>query len=566
MENLNILETYINYNKIEELLKKLGLSDTYLYTEDNKNYLIFLKDGKVEKINLYNLLLKTSKNKSFKKILMEYDYKNFNELYADLIVYFENKELVVKNIVYKYDFKQKEEYKIKFFNETLFIQKNNIEFLFDDNIKIDKNKLHYYLESYLKVFPYFIEFLNFITYNLFDAGRKRSYVYINAPSDWGKNFLLDLFSDLEIGIRTQINKLEKIPSPLSPEQFKNKILLMIDEFTIFKKELKELTNKFILEPKNKKQVEVQLFTKLFVSAEFSESFDDAVDEQIKNRIVIYNFDNTLKVEDLKKENINLDELHLYLKYFIKEYLKRRIDFIKRNKNYNVIEKIDKIFNRRKIKSENIELKMLEYFLNLVSLYENNEEKYINIHTINDLFYNKNYKIIYDKENEKVYITAFPKFLKYYLSEILDESNFKKYTWKFKKRILSKIFEFYEVQTTINGINNNFYVLDLKYLRKKYEIIKRNEKDINQISNIKNKILENEIIELKQKLTQKEKLLNEIINKYNKLEKENERLKRKLEELGNSSNTSDNSYNKNYNTIEEKPQLYVEPLDDDEFPF
>ena len=58
--------------------------------------------------------------------------------------------------------------KINFFNETLFIQKNNIEFLFDNNIKIDKNKLYYYLKQYLKVFPNFIEFLNFITYNLFD--------------------------------------------------------------------------------------------------------------------------------------------------------------------------------------------------------------------------------------------------------------------------------------------------------------------------------------------------------------------------------------------------------------
>ena len=557
-----------------------NLENFFIYNKDDKDYLIYVdkETGTIKEYNFYNTISNLKDKKSIRQYITNNNYKNFNDFYNILKDYFLN-EKCVDNIVFYLDFKQKEKLRFEYIDNNLYIYKNFIEF---KNIQIDnfdKSKYKYLVKTYIKkVFPYFNEFLDVITYNLFDKGLKRSYVYINAKSDWGKSFLMDLFGELNIGFETTIQKITKTPSPYKSEHFKDKILLMIDEFTVFKHELKRLTNKYLLEPKNKSDVEVQLFTKLFVSAELSTSFDDTTDEQIINRIIFYDMynSNVKKVEDLKKENIDLNELHNYLKVYVKRYITKKIKYIQNN-NINVVKKIDEIFKKRKMNVEEIEKRMKKMFLDFVDTTTSNDtnnKQFVELYLFNS-------KIIIDKENKKVYITKFPKFVEEYFKNELDEQSYKKFKYKFNKKTLERIYNFDYDRITINNNRDRFYIIDIDYLEKTID------KDLTKEEYKSNKLLK-QIAELQEKLQTSEKekkdlrenLLN-IITKnfdYNKANLETLNNKELLEFLDdliqtNLTNTiiknnRNKPNNNNNNNIEEIGNFEANEIfdNDDEFPF
>jgi len=541
----NILNN--DFNKIEDIIKILKWENTYLY-ENNKqqNEIIFLKSDDIERRNLYDTLQKLNRNKDFKKLLAMYDY-NFNTFYADIIDYYKNYKYV-ENILYEIDFKQKEPIKIEYNPDTfeLKIIKSNLNFYFKHADKIKENKVNYYLKLYVKnVFPNFIEFINTIVYIMFDTSRKKSFLHINAPSDWGKTFLIGLFEDLDIGMETDADDLFKDRTELTTLDFKNKILVAVDEFKIFKSELKKIDRYIKLKPKYKSRTKVQVFAKLLTSAELSASFDEATDDQIINRIIDFSVNNSVKkVQDLIDEGIDKDELHIHLQYFLMNYIKRRIDFIKRN-NINTNKKLEKIIEKRKLNVANLEFLLLDLFIDYVETnkMENELRDFIS--------YDK--RIVIDDVEKKVYITGFKKWLQDYIKNIVDEQTYKKLQYKFKETQLKNIFNFDYDRETISGKQSRFYIFDLKFLMEKYEALKKKEKFKLDPRDLK-------IKELKQKLAQKEKLLDEITNKYNELEKKYNELKK---EAG---KASLNTGNKNYNTTQQKPQLYIEPLDDEDFPF
>jgi len=521
-----------------------NLQNFFIYKKDKKDYLIYVdkETGTIKEYNFYNSVYSLRSKKEIKQYITSNDYKNFDNFYYTLKDYFLN-EKFVDNIVFYLDFKQKEKLRFEYIDNNLYIYKNFIEFRNVHIEDFDKNKYKYLVKTYIKnVFPYFDELLDIITYNLFDKGLKRSYIYVNSPSDWGKSFLMDLFNELNIGLETTIEKITKTPSPYNAEHFKDKILLMIDEFTIFKKELKSLTNKFLLEPKNKSQVNIQLFTKLFVSAELSVSFDDATDEQIINRIIFYDMynSNVKKVEDLKKENIDLNELHNYLKVYVKRYITKKIEYIKRN-NINVVKKIDEIFEKRKMNVEDIEDRMKKIFLDFIDItISNNEnnERYIE-------FYLFNSKVIIDKEDKKVYITKFPKFIEEYLKNELDEQSFKKFKYKFNKKTLERIYKYEYERTTINKKQERFYIIDYEYLQETINnnITKeeyKNNKLLKQLNNLQIQLQQKdeEINKLQQQLKQKD-------DKIAELEEQLERLSIQLENYENESEEKENESFESY---------------------
>jgi len=534
--------------RYEELFDFLGLNNTYVKLRfDEKNnsekytYIYFdEKNKKLIKQSLYNItsnelypylkeedvdykFLKKNKNDESWKI------GDFQKLYSVLKDLYKFKNRVVDELMYDIDFRQKEKIKLEVIEQEhndlriLKITKNNVDIILNENgYEIDAKKYLRYLKIYKEVFPNFVEYLNFLTYILFDSGRKESFVYINAPSNWGKSFLMGVFNELGVGLEVVAASLEKRPSPLTAKMFENKINLFIDEFKVFKHDYKMLTDHFNLESKNKDEVQVPLFLKTFISAEFSTSFEDGVDEQITNRVLVYDY-NTNKTKLLKdyvfnELNIDKKEFKFYIKLFIKRYLTKKINYIRNNLDkINIEKEKNKIFEKNKLNTENLELKLLKLFfkeINIIlennknNLKNNNEKLEIIITEDNKIFVNKSF----------IQFSNFKKFIEYIVKKE-DEETQKKLGHKIRTNILKSIFEYTLRQKRIGKARVDLVEIDLDYIERKIDLLeKKDTKNEYKYTNyLKNKLLkkEEELNKLQKQLLEKEQQLKQKDDKIGK---------------------------------------------------
>jgi len=599
-------------NEFEKLFDILELNDTYLLYEEKGNsekfYLVEINEEKndIRKENLYNIVkdelfpfLAEIENPYYNKKNKKNENKipDYQVLYQILKDLYKQKDKIVKNLIYDINFRQEETIKLEKFENDLYITKNNVSFYIKCNeYDFNINKYKFFVKKYLKdVFPHFIEYLDYLTLNLFDKGRKTSYVYLNVFSNWGKSFLMDLFAEMKIGVITNSKSIEKVPSPLTPEMFNNKVNLFIDEFKIFKSELKEMTNKLLLESKNRDLTIVPVFLKTFLSAEYSASFEDGVDQQILNRVLIYNYskEEVKGVEYLKeKENVDTSELMYYLKIFTKRYIQKRINYLKNKDGIYIQQKIKEIFDKRKLEVENIEHKIIKLFLNEIEFLLNNETSLnYNYEKINDKeVYNldKGVKIVKIENNtEHIYISNIKNFLEILLN-YEDEETQKKIRWKLRTRILNEIFETTEQSIRLHKVVRKFYKVNINYLKQKLNelnnsesktnIIKFYEEQIKQLNNKINELQknvdnnekekENEIIKSLQTIISKNfgKARNLLPNNTNDLLNMLDNLiKQKMKEyfFSNSNNDTDTNTNENNKNNE---NIDIDDLIDDEFPF
>jgi len=558
--------------RYEELFDFLGLNNTYVKLRfDEKNnsekytYIYFdEKNKKLIKQSLYNItsnelypylkeedvdykFLKKNKNDESWKI------GDFQKLYSVLKDLYKFKNRVVDELMYDIDFRQKEKIKLEVIEQEhndlriLKITKNNVDIILNENgYEIDAKKYLRYLKIYKEVFPNFVEYLNFLTYILFDSGRKESFVYINAPSNWGKSFLMGVFNELGVGLEVVAASLEKRPSPLTAKMFENKINLFIDEFKVFKHDYKMLTDHFNLESKNKDEVQVPLFLKTFISAEFSTSFEDGVDEQITNRVLVYDY-NTNKTKLLKdyvfnELNIDKKEFKFYIKLFIKRYLTKKINYIRNNLDkINIEKEKNKIFEKNKLNTENLELKLLKLFfkeINIIlennknNLKNNNEKLEIIITEDNKIFVNKSF----------IQFSNFKKFIEYIVKKE-DEETQKKLGHKIRTNILKSIFEYTLRQKRIGKARVDLVEIDLDYIERKIDLLeKKDTKNEYKYTNyLKNKLLkkEEELNKLQKQLLEKEQQLKQKDDKIAELEEQLERLSIQLENYENESKEKEN---------------------------
>jgi len=124
----------------------------------------------------------------------------------------------------------------------------------------------------------------------------------------------------ELGLLLELNYNDfKDPCGLNVEDFSNKIIIGIDEFTHFKQEFKRITNTLQLTPKFGFKAEVDVYAKLFFSAERSKSFENAVTKQIIDRVNIIDKKTTLQLENrelFKKYGIYYRDI---IKHYINTY-------------------------------------------------------------------------------------------------------------------------------------------------------------------------------------------------------------------------------------------------------
>ena len=143
--------------------------------------------------------------------------------------------------------------------------------------------------DYKQHFPELDDLLKMIVASRFASNRKHFYTWLQCPSDWGKGFFTGILKKLGLLVELSVSECEKAfeGAPLGRDatEFTRSLIVLFDEFKIVKSELKQLENEIPITPKNQLRQMVEVFTKLFTSAEGVESLagENGVEDQFANR-------------------------------------------------------------------------------------------------------------------------------------------------------------------------------------------------------------------------------------------------------------------------------------------
>ena len=171
---------------------------------------------------------------------------------------------------------------------TIKVITNKIHVKEIDSIKMSEDDYSRIIDDYKQHFKYFDELLDLIVDMRFAKDRKASFVHLRVKSDWGKSFLSGLLKNIEIGFEVDYhNLMNKGANDIAPVQVRNSFVLLLDEFNNFSQEMKKLSHNFIFAPKFGMSEQVELYLKILLSAEKSPSFTGGVDNQIVNRVMVF---------------------------------------------------------------------------------------------------------------------------------------------------------------------------------------------------------------------------------------------------------------------------------------
>jgi hypothetical protein len=127
------------------------------------------------------------------------------------------------------------------------------------------------VSDYLVHFPRLEDLLDLLVAARFARDRRKAFLWLRAVSNWGKGFLIQILTDLGLAVDMKEAALAKImdgqPAPLSENDFLRAWIVIFDEFKSLKGDLKSINNRIPLSPKNRMRVTVDVYLKLFTSAE-----------------------------------------------------------------------------------------------------------------------------------------------------------------------------------------------------------------------------------------------------------------------------------------------------------
>jgi hypothetical protein len=165
------------------------------------------------------------------------------------------------------------------------------------------------VEDYKEHFPELDDVLNMLVAARFAQDRKLAYLWLNAVSDWGKGFFFGgVLKDLGLIVEMSTKEVEAIfeakPVGKSMKEFKRCFAIFFDEFKTVKGEIKQLQNSITLNVKYEPSITVDIFTKLFASAESVDSLmtEYGIEDQFANRFSLILGKNRLPERPLYKSN------------------------------------------------------------------------------------------------------------------------------------------------------------------------------------------------------------------------------------------------------------------------
>lgn len=153
---------------------------------------------------------------------------------------------------------------------------------------VEAGVVYQVISDYKMHFPEFTDFIDVVLHARFATDRRHAFVWLHSPSSWGKGFLLAILAELGLVVEIPTAEIEKAmaggPVGLSLIDTLRTWILFVDEFKAASSELKLLNRQISISPKNQLRCSVQLYTKLFASAENVRSLvGDGVEAQFNNR-------------------------------------------------------------------------------------------------------------------------------------------------------------------------------------------------------------------------------------------------------------------------------------------
>ena len=148
------------------------------------------------------------------------------------------------------------------------------------------------IDDYRQHFPELDSVIEFVVASRFALDRKQSHLWLLADSNWGKGFFMGVLQELGIVVEMSVKEIEAVfegkPAGRSPADFKRAMVLAIDEFKTVKSELKQLQSEITIAPKFQLTSRVEIFTKLYMSAENVGSLvgEYGVEDQFANRMSV----------------------------------------------------------------------------------------------------------------------------------------------------------------------------------------------------------------------------------------------------------------------------------------
>lgn len=186
------------------------------------------------------------------------------------------------------------------------------------------------MKDYKKHFPQLDMILDLMLAGRFGADRKECYLWMKAESNWGKSFLFGgVLQNMGITTFMKEQELKKAmsgePSGLNAEDFSKSWLTVFEEFKGAVSELKDITHSLILAPKGQSRVEVDLYFKIFLSAENVNSLrgDSGAETQFANRFMMVDLKGSLVRRKLYSE----DQRHYLavVRSYVYNYLMKGIE-------------------------------------------------------------------------------------------------------------------------------------------------------------------------------------------------------------------------------------------------
>lgn len=145
------------------------------------------------------------------------------------------------------------------------------------------------LNDYKQHFPMCDNLLRQIVAARFASDRKKCFTWLKADSDWGKGVLTSALEELGLLVELSVAETEKAfegaPMAKDASLFTHAFVVCFNEFKMVKSELKQIENKLPVSPKNQLMQTVDIYHKLFTSAESVDSLvgEYGVETQFQNR-------------------------------------------------------------------------------------------------------------------------------------------------------------------------------------------------------------------------------------------------------------------------------------------
>lgn len=195
----------------------------------------------------------------------------------------------------------------------------------------DERQMSSIYEDYNDHFPLLAEVIEFVVAARFAPDRKTAYLWFHCPSDWGKGFFLSILDDLGLAVNLSEKELDSLlggsPVGKSPHDFVNTLALIFDEAKRVTGNHKLLQSSIPCTPKHEMTVYVDVYLKLFLSAEhiYSLAGEHGVETQFANRFNLLRLEGNLSERPLFRD-VGSGLYQKVCKHFISRKIDEKINY------------------------------------------------------------------------------------------------------------------------------------------------------------------------------------------------------------------------------------------------